>query len=202
MQKRKIKETALEQNHVLKVKARWSVFIEENMNKYRGQKFWTKYKILEAIKFLIKNAHIKFGNFVFKQICGIPMGMIPAPGFAKLGLGVDEFKYCTKLVKDKKTDILKRLINMVCYIDDIGVANFLNFGLIAKDIYPRSLVLNKSNTSNSAFLDMNVSVVDHQFRVKVYNKTDDYNFWVITFPFSESNILTTICYSVFFQGNP
>ena len=184
-----------------KGKAKWAVFNDENMNKYRGQKFWTKYKILEAIGFLIKNAHIKFGNLVFKQICGIPMGMIPAPGFAKLGLGVDEFKYCTKLVKDKKTDLLKRLINMVRYIDDIGVANFLDFGLIAVDIYPRSLILNKSNISSisdSAFLDLNVSVVDHQFRVKVYNKTDDYNFRVITFPFLESNILTVICYSVFF----
>ena len=129
------------------------------------------------------------------------MGMIPAPGFAKLGLGVDEFQYCSKLLKDGKTDILCKLINMVCYIDDIGVANFLEFGNIARDIYPRSLVLNKSNVSgtlDSAFLDLNVSVVNHQFHIKVYNKTDDYNFTVIPFPFLESNIVTTVCYSVFF----
>ena len=83
----------------------------------------------------------------------------------------------------------------------IGVANFLEFGNIARDIYPRSLVLNKSNVSgtlDSAFLDLNVSVVNHQFHIKVYNKTDDYNFTVITFPFLESNIVTTVCYSVFF----
>ena len=188
------------EKHV-KGKARWSVYNQDNMNKYPGQKFWTKYKIIEAIEFLIKNAHIKFRNFVFRQICGIPMGMIPAPNFAKLGLSVDEFKYCSKLLKDKKTDILRKLINMIRYIDDIGVANFLNFGTIAKDIYPRSLVLNKSNISgilDSAFLDLNVSVVNNQFLVKVYNKTDDYTFTVITFPFLESNIFTTICYSVFF----
>ena len=184
-----------------KGKARWTVMNEENLNKYRGQKFWTMYKILEAIEFLIRNAHIKFGNFIFRQICGIPMGMIPAPGFAKLGLGVDEFKYCSKLVKDNKTDILRKLINMIRYIDDIGVANFLDFGNIVKDIYPRSLVLNKSNSSsvlNSSFLDLNVSVVNHEFNVKVYNKVDDYDFRVITFPFLESNIVTTVCYSVFF----
>jgi hypothetical protein len=182
-------------------KARWTVYNAENLDKYRGQKFWIKFKILEAIEFLIKNAHIKFGNFIFRQICGIPMGMIPAPGFAKLGLGVDEFRYCSKLIKDKRTDILKKLINMVRYIDDIGIANFLDFEHIVKDIYPRSLVLNKSNSSatlNSAFLDLSVSVIDHQFQIKVYNKTDDYDFMVITFPFLESNICTTICYSVFF----
>lgn len=181
--------------------ARWSVFNEENLNKYRGQLFWTKYKILEAIEFLIRNAHIKFGNLIFRQICGIPMGMIPAPGFAKLGLGVDEFLYCSKLLKDKKTNILRKLINMVRYIDDIGVANFLDFGNIAKDIYPRSLILNKSNNSsilNSSFLDLNVSVCDNEFVTKVYNKIDDYDFRVITFPFLESNIVTTVCYSVFF----
>ena len=185
----------------LKGKARWSMFNEENINKYRGQMFWTKYKILEAIEFLIKNAHIKFGNFIFRQICGIPMGMIPAPGFAKLGLGVDEFKYCSKLVKDGKIDILRKLINMIRYIDDIGVANFLDFGNIAREIYPRSLILNKSNVSsisNSSFLDLNVSVLDRGYVIKVYNKVDDYNFSVITFPFLESNIVTTVCYSVFF----
>ena len=184
-----------------KGKARWTVMNEDNLSKYRGQKFWTKHEILQAIKYLITNAYIKFGDLVFRQICGIPMGMIPASGFAKLGLGVDEFRYCSKLVKEKNPDILKKLINMVRYIDDIGIANFLNFGDIAKEIYPRTLVLNKSNdsgTSNSAFLDLNVSIVDHQFRIKVYNKTDDYSFTVITFPFLESNIFTKICYSVFF----
>ena len=68
------------------------------------------------------------------------MGMIPAPGFAKLGLGVDEFRYITKLVKEKRIDILRKLIHMCRYIDDIGVANFEEYGNIAKDIYPRSLV--------------------------------------------------------------
>ena len=184
-----------------KGRARWCTINEGNLAKYRGQKFWTKYKILEAIEFLIKNAHIKFGKLIFRQICGIPMGMIPAPGLAKLGLGIDEFNYCSKMVRDGRIDVLKRLINMIRYIDDIGVANFSNFADIAKDIYPASLTLNKSNesgTMNSAFLDLKVSVIHDQFRVQVYNKTDDYNFRVIVFPYLESNILTDICYSVFF----
>jgi hypothetical protein len=184
-----------------KGKARWVIINEENQNKYRNQTFWTKCNIIEAIEFLIRNTHVKFGNLIFKQICGIPMGMIPAPGFAKLGLGVDEFRYTSQLVKDKKVDILRRLINMCRYIDDIAVANFSNFMDIAKDIYPRSLVLNRSNVSSivdCAFLDLSVSVIDCKFEIKVYNKTDDYEFLVITFPFLESNILTSICYSVYF----
>ena len=184
-----------------KGKAKWCTLNEENLAKYRGQKFWTKYEILEAITFLIKNAYIKFGKLIFRQICGIPMGMIPAPGLAKLGLGIDEFSYCSRMVREKKTDILKKLINMVRYIDDIGVANFSDFMDIVKDIYPASLTLTKSNESgivNCAFLDLKVSVINNQFRVQVYNKTDDYSFKVITFPYLESNIVTEICYSVFF----
>ena len=181
-------------------KARWVIVNEENRTKYHNQKFWTKCKILEAIEFFISNTHVKFGNFIFKQICGIPMGMIPAPGFAKLGLGVDEYRFTTKLIREKKIDVLRKLINMCRYIDDIGIANFDGFSEIAKDMYPRSLVLNKSNASgilNCAFLDLSVSVVENKFEVKVYNKTDDYQFRVITFPFLESNILTSICYSVY-----
>ena len=182
-------------------KARWCILNEDNLRKYSGQKFWTKSVILDAIAFLIRNAHVKFGNLIFLQICGIPMGMIPAPGFAKLGLGVDEYKYCTKLVKDKRIDILRKLENMVRYIDDVGVANFLAFGDIAKEMYPRTLTLNKSNVSgisNCAFLDLNVSIENDKFRIKVYNKTDDYSFKVIVFPYLESNILTSVCYSVYF----
>jgi sulfur relay (sulfurtransferase) DsrC/TusE family protein len=198
---RKNKGDAIRTEKSVKGKARWCTFNEENLAKYNRQKFWTKYKIIEAIEFLIKNAHVKFGSLIFRQICGIPMGMIPAPGFAKLGLGIDEFNYCSKLLKDKRIDILKKLINMVRYIDDVGVANFLDFGDLAKEIYPMSLVLNKSNDSgilNCAFLDLKVSVVDKKFQIQVYNKTDDYNFNVIVFPFLESNIVTDICYSVFF----
>ena len=178
----------------IKGKARWCIMNAENLRRFSNQKFWTK-------EYLVRNAYVKFGNLIFRQICGIPMGMIPAPGFAKLGLGVDEYKFCNKLVRDKRIDLLKKMMNLVRYIDDIGAANFEEFGEIAKDIYPRSLILNKSNESsveNCAFLDLRVSVVDQSFQTKVYNKTDDYNFMVITFPYLESNILTSVCYSVYF----
>ena len=150
---------------------------------------------------MVRNAHVKFGNWIFRQICGIPMGMIPAPGFAKLGLGVDEFEFCKKLIKDGRIDILRKMANLVRYIDDIGAVNFEDFAIIAREIYPPSLTLNKSNEdsiNNCSFLDLNISIIDHKFQIKVYNKMDDYNFRVITFPYLDSNILTSVCYSVYF----
>ena len=150
---------------------------------------------------MLKNAYVKFGKLVFRQICGIPMGMIPAPGFAKLGLGVDEYRFCSKLVREKRIDVLRKMSNLVRYIDDIGTANFEEFGMIAREIYPPSLTLNRSNedsVNNCAFLDLNISIGNDKFLIKVYNKTDDYDFRVITFPYLESNILTSVCYSVYF----
>ena len=71
---------------------------------------------------------------------------------------------------------------------------------ISTQIYPNYLQLNKANTNsteNCPFLDLDISVTNNKFKIKVYNKTDDYSFPVISFPFLESNIATTVCYSVY-----
>ena len=46
---------------------------------------------------------------------------------------------------------------------------------------------------------MFVSVKEGYFRTKVYNKTDDFPFHVVSLPFLESNISTKVCYKVFFS---
>jgi hypothetical protein len=77
----------------------------------------------------------------------------------------------TKHMTHRQELKVRKLINIVRYMDDIGIASFLDFENTVKDIYPRSLVLNKSNSSatlNSAFLGLSVSVIDHQFQIKVY----------------------------------
>ena len=58
----------------------------------RGWSF-NKGKLKDAIEFLIKNTYVEFGDLVLRQICGIPMGSIPAPDFANLSLAVDEFRF-------------------------------------------------------------------------------------------------------------
>ena len=62
--------------------------------------------------------------------------------------------------------------------------------------------MNQSNKDSStncvAFLDLSISVVNCHFVIKVYCKTDDYNFEVITLPFLESNVVEEMCYYVYF----
>ena len=72
---------------------------------------------------------------------------------------------------------------------------------MAQDIYPPSLELSQENDdlSQAAVLDMFVSVKEGYFRTKVYNKTDDFPFHVVSMPFLESNISFKVCYKVFFS---
>ena len=61
---------------------------------------------------------------------------------------------------------------------------------LAQDIYPPCLELSQENEdlTQAAALDMFVLVKDGYFRTKVYNKTDDFPFHVVSLPFLESNI--------------
>ena len=40
--------------------------------------------------------------------------------------------------------------------------------------------------------------MDEEFVIKVYCKTDDYDFNVVTLPFLESNVAEEMCYNVYF----
>ena len=120
-----------------------------SINKY-GIARWTKYannsqpkydldKILKAIKFLQDNCHFTFGNKLFRQIVGIPMGSDPAPYFANLFLYRYESRWINKMKKDNP--VLARKFGQVFrYIDDLLAINdgevFENHYL---DIYPAEL---------------------------------------------------------------
>ena len=102
----------------------------------------------------------------------------------------------------KKNTELCQLFNLCRYLDDIGAPNFPDFLTHATIIYPNTLELSRSNENSSidnvAFLDLAVSVRDGNFETKVYCKTDDYSFQVISLPFLSSSIATEMCYYVYF----
>ena len=86
-------------------------------------------------------------------------------------------------------------------MDDIGLPNFQEFENYKQSVYPGNLTLTKSNEGsfhNVAYLDLSISVSESDFIIKVYCKTDDYDFMVVSLPFLESNIAEEMCYNVFF----
>ena len=86
------------------------------------------------------------------------------------------------------------------YLDDILVLNCKDFIDISKSIYPSELTLEPSHDHEDHFLDLNIIISDnYKLSFKMYNKTDDFDFEVISFPFPESNIHSSITYSAFFS---
>ena len=164
-------------------------------------------KLKTALDYLLFNSFVRFGPHVFKQIKGIPMGGNASPLIADLFLANLEFKYMDKLVSSKSPENLrmaKKLSNNSRYIDDIGVCNMNNnneFMICSKDIYPESIPLTTGCIENDkdTFLDLDITLVENRFITKIYNKVDDFDFEVVSFPFPTSNMSDHITYNSFYS---
>ena len=82
----------------------------------------------------------------------------------------------------------------------MGLPNFPNFENFIHLVYTGNLTLksNEDSQNNVAYLDLSISVSQSNFIIKVYCKTDDYDFTVVTLPFLESNVAEEMCYNIFF----
>ena len=178
-----------------------------SINKY-GMARWTKYgnktssnydldKILAALKFLLNNCHFKFGNKIFRQVVGIPMGSDPAPFFANLFLYRYESRWINKMKKEN--NVLARKFGRVFrYIDDLLAINDGDeFERYYSDIYPSELELKKENATNTEtnFLELNIRLVSHSFHTKLYDKRDAFGFHISRLPYKDSNIPNRMFYA-------
>ena len=143
---------------------------------------------------------MQFNGTVFKQILGIPMGGNASPFIADLYLSWCEYCYVTKLTKTDY-NLAKRLSYNCRYLDDICTVNLKDFDTISKDIYDNTLILEGSTCSykRDNFLDLYIRVIDGKFVTGVYHKVDDFNFEVISYPFPDSNIHSSLGYSTFYS---
>ena len=171
-----------------------------NGSSYPGYREYTIDKPLEALESIIFNTYIQFNDTVFKQLLDIPMGENASPFNADLYLSW--CKYCN-VTKSTKTDynLAKRLSYNCRYLDDICTKNLKDFRTISKDIYDNTLILEGSTCSykRDNFLDLYIRVIDDKFVTGIYHKVDDFNFEVISYPFPDSNIHSSLRYSTFYS---
>ena len=168
---------------------------------YNNHYIFTKEKLKEAVSFIIHNTYIVFGGQVFIQKRGIPMGGNSSSPIADLTLAKREFNYMKQLLKNKKYGLAKLLSNNKRYVDDLIIFNYLYFHNLIRTIYPSSLDMERAgnNNKNVNYLDLNVSIEVTGISLSVYNKTDDFNFEVVTLTFPHSNIPIEIGYNVFYS---
>ena len=157
--------------------------------------------LLDTLEFILFNTYIQFGQHLFLQSKGIPMGGNASPLIADLYLSWLEYKYLDKLVKNKEFNLVNYLKYNCRFIDDIVTPNVDNFITIASDIYPKDIPLEQSSNigSHDTFLDLDISVLDNKFIFKIFHKVDLFNFEVISFPYLESNVPSQICHNTFFS---
>ena len=132
-----------------------------------------------AIDFLIDNIYVRFGNSVFRQIIGIPMGTNSAPLLADLFLHTFEYDFMLRTMKQDMTQAVQ-FSNTFRYIDDLLSVNNENFGNYISDIYPSDLELKDTTlTSNEVcYLDTRIRNGDSNtpFHLSDYDKRDDFSF--------------------------
>ena len=139
----------------------------------------------EALTFLLDNIYIRFGSKLYRQIVGIPMGTNCAPLVADLFLFCYERDFMLSLSEANQSDVIEAFNSTSRYLDDLLNIDNNFFDSMVNRIYPSELQLNKANVSDTeaSFLDLHLSISDGFVKNKIYDKRDDFDFYIVNFPF-------------------
>jgi hypothetical protein len=156
--------------------------------------------VIELTNWLISNIYVTFGDKIFRQKVGIPMGTDCAPFLANLFLYSYEYKWLDKQRKLGNYHIIKHFKNCSRYIDDIMLIN--NNDLMKKymtEIYPKELFLvpDDSDGMSTPFLDLQIVINDGIISTSIFDKRDGFDFPIVNFPFLSGNIPQKSSYGVF-----
>ena len=173
-----------------------SYFTNNDNNK--GQ-LYTESKICSMLEFLIDNIYVRFGDKIFRQTVGIPMGTNCAPLLADLYLYSYESSFIQQLTNSNQTKLARKFNLTFRYIDDLLSIDNPNFRDYIQYIYPSELELKETTISDSevSYLDLHLSLLDGNVTSKLYDKRDDFDFEIINFPYLISNIPATPAYGVY-----
>jgi hypothetical protein len=171
-------------------------FTDEVLKHYT---MWTCTDVCEALTFLLDTIFIRFGNDIYRQVIGIPMGTNCAPLVADLFLYCYERDFMLSLKSETQEEIIKAFNDTSRYLDDILNLDNLFFERFYKSIYPKELQLNKANTcsTSTSFLDLNLDIKDGVISSKIYDKRDDFNFQIVNYPHLDGNIPRIPSYGVY-----
>ena len=134
------------------------------------------------------------------------MGTNCATLVADLFLFCHERDFIMSLSVENQSEIIEAFSSTSRYLDDLlNIDNTYFDGLISQ-IYthpppppPTELQLNEANSSDTetAFLDLHLSVVDGFVYCKIYDKRDDFVFEIVNFPFLDGNVPLAASYTVY-----
>ena len=88
------------------------------------------------------------------------------------------------------------------YLDDLLNIDNIYFDQMVDRIYPTELLLNRANSSDTEapFLDLNLCILflmTSTVSTKIYNKRDDFDFVIVSFPFLDGDVPRRTSYGVY-----
>ena len=84
-----------------------------------------------------------------------------------------------------QADIIEAFNSISRYLDDLLNTDNIYFDQMVDCIYPTELKLNRANSSDTKapFLDLNLCISNGTVSTKIYDKWDDFDFLIQSFPF-------------------
>ena len=163
-------------------------------NKRKGRSY-TVAQVKMLVSHLISETYFTVGNINFRQSIGIPMGIDPAPFWANLYLYHYENIFINKLIRTDRYRGFKfrncfRFIDDACNINDSG-----EFQRSYAEIYPKELELKCEHEGKHAtFLEIDITVQDDLFVYKLFDKRDNFPFFIVRMPDLSGNIPSHVFY--------
>ena len=190
------KTFAREKRLYLACNAELAFFTDEQFNRYT---MWTCSEVCEALTFLLDNIFVRYGNAIYRQVIGIPMGTNCAPLVADLFLYCYERDFMLRLNPVSQSDVIAAFNNTSRYLDDIFNIDNPYFHNMISLIYPKELKLNKANISDvsAAFLDLDLSINNGIVSTKIYDKRDDFDFKIVNYPHLDGDVPRATSYGIY-----
>ena len=177
-----------------------NAYMSQNRSKRSTDVSFTKDELIKAIEMIVDNSYVLYKNYIHRQIIGIPTGTSCAPHLANIFLFMYESQFIQGLIRNGQGYKAALLSNIFRYQDDAIAFNDNGlFGDICKDIYPEELVLLNTNINrnNVHYLDLNITLHSGIFKYSLFDKRNDFDFDVISYPFLSGNIPKIPTYGVY-----
>ena len=94
-------------------------------------------------------------------------------------------------------DIIETFISTSRYLDDLLNIDNIYFDQMVDRIYPTELQLNRANSTEAPFLDLNLCISNGTVSNKIYDKRDDFDFDIVNFPFLDGDVPRRTSYGVY-----
>ena len=135
---------------------------------------------------------------MYRQNIGITMGTDCAPQLANLYLLYYEYSYMRSLLKTNLC-LTKRFADTVMYIDDLVATSNSKFNSQMSNIYHPELTLKRTTELDTklSYLYASISICHGKFVPEVYDKSGNFNFNIVCYPYMCSNIPARPTYCVY-----